>query len=224
MVQVPKIRVIRVLRDSDKKGTFFMKKLPHILGIVLAGWLVLIVSGCDDPVTNQIDRIIDTDIADDMDASDLLMDAEDTSDFVEEPVAPPPAGLVVFVEPRRVTSPAVGQQLHVRINVKEGVDVWAYEVNVGFDPTALRYVSIANADYLPVGAFASPPQATANSVYLAATSVSGAAAAKNGTLAIVTFEVVSAKASTITLNDVVLGDGNVTPLALKTVDGRVQAP
>lgn len=141
-----------------------------------------------------------------------------------DPVAPLPAGTVIFVEPRKIPSPTVGQQLTVNINIKEAADVMAYEMTVGFDPTALRYVSIANADYLPVGAFAAPPQATANSVYLAATSVAGTAATASGTLATVTFEVVSAKASTITLNNVLLSDSNVTPLALKTVDGKITAP
>ena len=99
----------------------------------------------------------------------------------------------------------------------------AYEVRVGFDPTALRYVSIANADYLPAGAFAAPPQVSANSVYLAVTSLAGSAAAANGTLATLTFEVVAAKASTITLSDVLLSDSNVTPLALTSVNGKVSA-
>ena len=140
-------------------------------------------------------------------------------------MAPLPAGTAVFVEPRQTTSPAVGRRLTVSINVKDAADVLAYEVTVGFDPTALRYVSISNrADYLPAGAFASPPQTTANSVYMAATSVAGTAAAARGTLATVTFEVVSAKASTITLNNVLLSDSNVTPLALKTVNGKVVAP
>ena len=128
------------------------------------------------------------------------------------------------MEPRQVTSPAAGQQLQVQIKIKGAADVLAYEVTVGFDPTALRYVSIANADYLPAGAFASPPQTTANSVYLAATSVAGSAAAASGTLATVTFEVVSAKASTITLSNVLLSDSNVTPLDLTSVDGAVTAP
>ena len=123
-----------------------------------------------------------------------------------------------------ITSPATGQQLTVNINVKGAADVTAYEVTVGFDPTALRYVNIASVDYLPTGAFAAPPQINADSVYLAAASVSGPTAAASGTLATVTFEVVSAKASTITLNDVLLSDSNVTPLALKTANGKVQVP
>ena len=205
-----------------------MQKHCTRLGIVvLISMLAVAITGCDDQMTNQIDRVIDTGFADDAGgdggedfADDTGTDAEST----QEPVAPLPAGIAVFVEPRQTTSPAAGQQLKISINVKGAADVLAYEVTVGFDPTALRYVSISNADYLPAGAFASPPQTTANSVYMAATSVADTAAAARGTLATVTFEVVSAKASTITLNNVLLSDSNVTPLALKTVNGKVVAP
>lgn len=192
-----------------------MKNFFSFSLIMLMGLLIIAITGCDEQITNQMDRIIDTD-----------PDSPPKEPVTPEPetVAPLPAGTVVFVEPRQTTSPAPGQQLQVRINIKGAADVLAYEATVGFDPTALRYVSIENADYLPAGAFVSPPQVTANSVYLAATSVVGTAAAASGTLAIVTFEVVSAKASTITLNDVLLSDSNVTELDLTSVDGKVRAP
>ncbi len=39
-----------------------MNKYCHILGIVmLIGWLVIAINGCDDPMTGQIDRVIDAD-------------------------------------------------------------------------------------------------------------------------------------------------------------------
>ena len=211
-----------------------MQKHCTRLGIVvLISMLAVAITGCDDQMTNQIDRVIDTGFADDAgphdDAGadggeDFVDDTGTDAESTQEPVAPLPAGIAVFVEPRQTTSPAVGRRLTVSINVKGAADVLAYEVTVGFDPTALRYVSITNADYLPAGAFASPPQTTRNSVYMAATSVAGTAAAARGTLATVTFEVVSAKASTITLNNVLLSDSNATPLALKTVNGKVVAP
>ncbi len=205
-----------------------MKKCLPIFAIVLIGWLALTLSGCDNEMRPTMDPIVDA-VTDDTPRPEPVTPPQSEPTLeptvpTPEPVAPLPAGTAVFVEPRRIASPTVGQQLTVNINVKEAADVMAYEVTVGFDPTALRYVSIANADYLPAGAFAAPPQVTANSVYLAATSVAGTAATARGTLATVTFEVVSAKASTITLNDVLLSDSNVTPLALKTVDGKITAP
>ena len=183
----------------------------------------LAISGCNEQMTDQVDRVVDTD-PEPPTQEPVTPPIQELTVTTPEPVAPLPAGTAVYVDPRQVTSPAAGQQLQVQIKVKGAADVLAYEVTVGFDPTALRYVSIANADYLPAGAFASPPQTTANSVYLAATSVAGSAAAASGTLATVTFEVVSAKASTITLSNVLLSDSNVTPLDLTSVDGAVTAP
>ena len=198
-----------------------MKKHLHVLSILLIAMFVVTISSCNEQMTDQVDRVIDTD-------AQAPTQEPVTPPVTQEPTVttpdPLPAGTAVYVEPRQVTSPAAGQQLQVQIKVKGAADVLAYEVTVGFDPTALRYVSIANADYLPAGAFASPPQTTANSVYLAATSVAGSAAAASGTLATVTFEVVSAKASTITLSNVLLSDSNVTPLDLTSVDGAVTAP
>ena len=207
-----------------------MKKYCHLLGIVLCfAPLVLVMSNCDEAMINQMDRVVDPGTKPPAATPDTpAMESDgpmpESDAQAPDPVPPLPEGTVVFVEPRHVTSPAVGQQLQLSINVKAAADVLAYEVRVDFDPTALRYVSITNADYLPAGAFAAPPQVSANSVYLATTSVAGSAAAANGTLATLTFEVVSAKASTITLSDVLLSDSNFTPLTLKTVSGKVSAP
>ena len=200
-----------------------MKKSFRVFSSVLTILVVAFITGCDDPMTPQMDPIIDAVMEDPQPPPPVTPPTQQVTP-TPEPVAPLPAGTAVFVEPRQTTSPAVGRRLTVRINVKDAADVLAYEVTVGFDPTALRYVSITNADYLPAGAFASPPQTTVNSVYMAATSVTGAAAAASGTLATVTFEVVSAKASTITLSDALLSDSNVTALALTSVDGKVIAP
>ena len=200
-----------------------MKKHLHVLSIVLIAMLVVAISSCNEQMTDQVDRVVDTD-TEPPTQEPVTPPTQEPTVTTPEPVVPLPAGTTVYVVPRQVTSPAAGQQLQVQIKVKGAADVLAYEVTVGFDPTALRYVSIANADYLPAGAFASPPQTTANSVYLAATSVAGSAAAASGTLATVTFEVVSAKASTITLSNVLLSDSNVTPLDLTSVDGAVTAP
>ena len=230
--------------QSTQERNIFMKKYCHLLGIVLCvASLVLAMSSCNESMTNQIDRVVDTGPKPPVETpeipemeSDVPIPEPDVSISEPDvpmpesdvqtpaPVAPLPEGTVVFIEPRQLTTPTIGQQLQVSINVKDAADVLAYEVTVGFDPTALRYVSITNADYLPAGAFAAPPQVSANSVYLAATSVAGSAAAADGTLAILTFEVVAAKASTITLSDVLLSDSNVTPLALTSVDGAVTAP
>ena len=128
---------------------------------------------------------------------------------------------VVSVEPAEVESPAAGEQLMVSINIMGGAGVAGYQLTVNFDPTALSYVSSGNADYLPAGAFAVPVVATENSVTIAATSLTGAAADADGTLATVTFEVVEAKASTIGLSNVTLADAAASALDVTTADSMV---
>ena len=209
-----------------------MKKHCHRFGIILlVSMLAFVLSSCDESMTNQVDRVVDT--------GPDPPTQEPVTPPVEEPVTPPteeptvptpaplaplPEGTVVFVAPRPLTSPAVGQQLQVHINIKDAAGVSGYDVTVGFDPTALRYVESANADYLPAGAFVAPEQVTANSVYLSAISLSGVAPTAEGTLATVTFEVISAKASTLVLNPVVLSDADAQELPFTAVDGQINAP
>ena len=128
---------------------------------------------------------------------------------------------VVSVDPAEVESPAAGEELMVSINVTGGADVAGYEVVVNFDATALEYVSSANADYLPAGAFAVPAVATDSSVKVAAASLAGTAAEADGTLATVTFTVLEAKASAISLTDVIVSDSTSAPLDITVMDGMV---
>lgn len=198
-----------------------MKKYYSLFGIVLlVGSLVLALSSCNESMTDQMDRVIDTE-PEPPPQGPVTPTVEES---VTSPIAPLPGGTVVFVAPRPLTSRAAGQQLQVRIDIKGATGVIAYGVTVRFDPTALRYVASANADYLPAGAFVAPAQVTATSVYLNAVSLSGVANAAAGTLATVTFEIVSAKASTLALNSVVLSDANVQELPFTAVDGQINAP
>ena len=128
---------------------------------------------------------------------------------------------VVSVEPAEVESPAAGKELMVSINITGGADVAGYQITVNFDPTALEYVSGGNADYLPAGAFGVPPTTTDSSVTIAGTSLAGAAAEADGTLATVTFTVVEAKPSTISLTGVTLADSAAAALEVTTMDGMV---
>ena len=131
---------------------------------------------------------------------------------------------VVSVSPAEVESPAAGENLEISINISGGADVAGYQVTVSFDPTALEYVSSANADYLPAGAFSIPTVTTDSSVTIGATSLAGAAANADGTLAIATFKVVEAKASAIALSGIILSDAAGTALDFTAMDGMVTVP
>ncbi len=122
-----------------------------------------------------------------------------------QPVTPTTAATdaTVSVSPASVASSAVGQQLEFSLKITDGEAVAGYQATVQFDTTALRYVSGANGDYLPAGAFFVEPKLEGNLVQLNAASLAGESKG-NGTLATLTFEVVTEKASTLMLTDVLL--------------------
>ena len=130
-------------------------------------------------------------------------------DFVLVPDAQPimPTAAItdaaVSISPASVGSPAVGQQLELNLNITGGEAVTGYQATVQFDRTALRYVSSANGDFLPAGAFFVQPKVEGNLVKLNAASLAGESNG-DGTLATLTFEVIAVKASTLTLSDVLL--------------------
>lgn len=135
-------------------------------------------------------------------------------------------GALVYVDPTQITLPAVGTQLQVSIQIEYAADVAGYQFTLEFDPTALRYVESSDADYLPAGAFVITPNVSENSVLMAAAAgLPGAAASSSsGTLATITFEVIAAKASTLTLSEVILVDSKQEALLSTTIDGEISAP
>ena len=109
------------------------------------------------------------------------------------------------ISPASVASPAIGQQLEFSLNITDGEAVAGYQATVQFDTTALRYISGANGDYLPTGAFFVHPVVKGNLVKLNAASLAEETNGA-GTLATLTFEVIAAKNPTLTLSDVLLTD------------------
>ena len=121
------------------------------------------------------------------------------------PETPAITGTTVSISPTSVASPAVGEQITFNLNIAGSEAVAGYQATVQFDTTALRYVSGANGDYLPAGAFFVEPKVEGNLVKLNAASLAGESNG-DGTLATLTFEVIAVKASTLTLFDVLLTD------------------
>ena len=130
---------------------------------------------------------------------------------------------VVSITPGQALSPAAGEQLDINIQIIGGKGVAGYRLTLGFDPTALRYIDSANADYLPVGTFASSTRTSVNSIHLAAASPTGVAPAEEGMLTTVKFEVVEVKSSVITLTNVTLFDSAAMPLPVTHADGWIAA-
>ena len=115
----------------------------------------------------------------------------------------PTTTATVNISPASVASPAVGEQIEFSLNITSGEAVAGYQATVQFDTTALRYISSANGDYLPAGAFFVDPVVEGNLIKLNAVSFAGESNG-DGTLAQLTFEVIAVKASALTLSDVLL--------------------
>ena len=133
--------------------------------------------------------------------------------------APTPAP-TVRITPSPVVSPAVGDDLVVKIDISGVENVAGYQATVRFDPTALHYLESANGTYLPAGAFFVPPVVNANQVTLAATSLSGDSDGA-GTLATLTFEVLAVKPSYITLSDVMIMEQDLTSIPVIAKSGSI---
>ena len=139
------------------------------------------------------------------------------------PETPADTDAVVSISPASVAFPAVGGQLEVRLNIASGEAVAGYQATVQFDTTALRYVSGANGDYLPAGAFFVQPKVEGNLVKLNAASLAGESNG-DGTLATLAFEVIAAKASALTLSDVILTDNEGIGYAPSVENAEITEP
>ena len=108
----------------------------------------------------------------------------------------------VRVTPAQTTPAAIGEHVVFNVDIVGRQPIDAYQFTLTFDPTALRYVSSTNGDYLP-DAFVAPAQVKASQVTLAAVLLSGSNTRK-GTLASLTFEVLSPSVPPMTLSEVLL--------------------
>ena len=127
------------------------------------------------------------------------------------------------IAPSPVTSPAIGEQLTLNLNITAGEAVAGYQVTVGFDATALRYVESHNGTYLPTGAFFVPPVVDRGRLELAATALTGVSNG-DGTLATLTFEVIAVKASTLSVSESLLADSQGNTFRPRVAGGKVTEP
>ncbi len=128
---------------------------------------------------------------------------------------------VVSVQPTTVEAPAVGEHLTLHVDITGGESVAGYQFTVNYDTTALRYLSAANADYLPSETFAMPLPGT-DSVTVVAAALKGAPlSAGDGTLATLTFEVLALTPFRVHLTEMILSDATPTALAVNWTDTRL---
>ena len=130
---------------------------------------------------------------------------------------------VLSISPSPVISPAVGEQLTLNLKITAGEAVAGYQFIVRFDPTALRYVESGNGEYLPTGAFFVQPVVNRDRVELAATALAGVSNG-DGTLATITFEVLTVKPSTLTLSEPLFADDQGNTFLPRVEGGEITEP
>lgn len=113
--------------------------------------------------------------------------------------------VVVKIVPASVESPQAGEQLVITVDVADGEGVYGYEGVLEFDPTALRFVSLEHGSYLSGRLLLVPTAVKENQITFAQIAIETPASTTEGTLVTITFEVLNAKASTLTLSDVIIG-------------------
>ena len=130
---------------------------------------------------------------------------------------------IVSIMPASMEAPLIGEQLVFTLHITNGVAVAGYQANLQFDNESLRYIMSEKGDYLPDGAFFAPSTVNRNTVQLLSTVLSGESDG-NGTLATLTFEVITRKASKLVLSDVILSDKEGNTFTPELQNGEVVEP
>jgi len=124
----------------------------------------------------------------------------------------------VYIDPAEVTLMAVGKTVECNISISDAKNVLAYQFKLIFDETAVKFVSLENANFLPAQSFAVPAKTEVpGEVLFGATSLGNASELANGTLAIATFEILAKRDSALNLSEVKLSDPEANNIPAKTI-------
>ena len=134
-----------------------------------------------------------------------------------------PGTSTVSVTPASITSPSIGEQFTISIDIANAENVAGYQVTLQFDSEAIRYIAWEQGMYLEGQLFPIPATIGPDEISLASTSRIAAGAAE-GTLLTITFEVVAIKASVLSLTEVILASSSGTPLPVITQDAEIVEP
>ncbi len=113
--------------------------------------------------------------------------------------------VIAKITPSSVASPTIGKHLTFNIEIEGGENVAGYHITVQYDASALRYISSNKGDYLSEDAFFAKPIVEKNQVTLVSTAITGVGNG-NGTLATVTYEVVTDKPLPLNIANLILSD------------------
>ena len=142
----------------------------------------------------------------DTDVQLLLQDSKAIDELAMLLSIPVPVVVTVKIVPTSIVSPKIGDQLIITVDIADGVGVAGYQGTLHFDSSALQFVSLEHGTYLSNNAFPVPTGVTSDAVtfaqIIAAQDVT--ASSTEGTLVIVTFDVLDARASMLTLSEVII--------------------
>lgn len=129
----------------------------------------------------------------------------------------------VSIVPASITSPDIGEQFTISIDIANAQNVAGYQVTLQFDSAALRYISWEQGTYLEGALIDVPPKIGTDEITLASTAQMGVDTTQ-GTLLTVKFEVVAITASVLSLTDVILASGSGLSLPVMTQNAVVVEP
>ncbi len=129
----------------------------------------------------------------------------------------------IGITPNPVVSPIIGEEFSINVSITEGETVGGYQLTLGFEPTALRYVSSVNGNYLTEGSYFVQPIVKNNNITLGATNYAKVSSG-DGILATITFEVIDVKESTLNLSGVILTDSDGNRLSHLVGGGKIVEP
>ena len=129
--------------------------------------------------------------------------------------------VVVSITPSSVVSPEIANQLVFKVQIVGSEKVAAYQFNIQYDTSALRYTSATNGNYLPDDVIFLKPVLENGQVTLTSTALTGEVSG-DGTLATVTFEVIDVKTSTLSLHNASLSDRDGNRMRPTVKSGKVE--
>ncbi len=136
----------------------------------------------------------------------------------------PVINVIVRIVPASVESPQVGEQLVITVDIADAQGVSGYQGKVQFDPTALRYISLDHGTYLSGDVLPVATEVENNQIPFAQIAVGSTASMAEGTLVTITFEVLDAKASKLTLSDVLIGGRGGVSYPVTIENAEILAP
>lgn len=158
------------------------------------------------------------------DTGTLISHVEQGGFFDNRPTPPPKPPATIYVDPASLVDPTLtpSHSFSVDVKILNGTDVLSYSFTLNFDPSIIEATNAVEGSYLSgVGAttFVTGINNTVGFVTVQTALVSPPGANGDGTLATITFHVLSLGATALAFSDTSLADSLGEPITLSTNNG-----